>query len=399
MRESPIRDALRRIQDIVLEACGTPLAAEHEKRVIHVLSSLAGERPRAAPTVESFSHRDVTILVADLRGFTSLSAAHPAGVVLEVLNHCFVTTSEAIVRHQGTIDKFAGDSIMALFSGPAQVQQAITCAVEMQIAMHELNSRHRKRQLPELHMGIGINSGRVMAGLVGSELYSAYALIGEDVSLTSRIEAFSLRGQVLVSQSTYELCQDFADCGPPVQVYMKGKAESVLIREVKGIPSLGKFVPRRELRRSARVEVLLPFAYQIVSRKTVLATVDTGTIHNIGYDGVLVEIELPLPLYAEIKLAVNLVSLGYRAEDVYGRIVDVREDKGRWFCGVEFTSVTRQASEKIRLFVQMLIPSYVPIQTGRDAGGAATPLGTSAQETAIGDVDHRAVQDRRRIES
>jgi class 3 adenylate cyclase len=55
------------------------------------------------------------------------------------------------------------------------------------------------------------------------------------VNLASRIEAFSLRGQVLVSQSTYELCQDFADCGPPVQVYMKGKAESVLIREVKGI--------------------------------------------------------------------------------------------------------------------------------------------------------------------
>jgi len=76
----------------------------------------------------------------------------------------------------------------------------------------------------------------------------------------------------------------------------------------------------------------------------------------------------------------------------------VREDKGRWFCGVEFTSVTRQASEKIRLFVQMLIPSYVPIQASRDAGGAAAPPGTSAKETPVGDVDHRAIQDRRRIE-
>jgi len=112
---------------------------------------------------------------------------------------------------------------------------------------------------------------------------------------------------------------------------------------------------------------------------------------NGGYDGVLVEIERPLPLYAEIKIAVNLVSLGYRAEDVYGRIVDVREDKGRWFCGVEFTSVTRQASEKIRLFVQMLIPSYVPVQATRDP--------KSTQEAAVGDIDHRAVQDRRRIES
>ncbi len=68
----------------------------------------------------------------------------------------------------------------------------------------------------------------------------------------------------------------------------------------------------------------------------------------------------------------------------------MREDKGRWFCGVEFTSVTRQASEKIRLFVQMLIPSYVPVQASRDP--------VLAQETAVGDVDHRAIQDRRRIE-
>src|SRR5918998_1487217 len=159
---------------------------------------------------------------------------------------------------------------------------------------------------------------------------------------------------------------------------MKGKAEGVFIRELKGIPSLGKFVPRRELRRSARVEVLLPFAYQIVSQKAVLAAVQTGTIHNIGYDGVMVEIDRPLPLYAEVKLAMNLVSLGYRAEDVYGRIVDVKEDKGRWFCGVEFTSVSRKSSEKIRLFVQMLIPSYLPVQANR-ASGQEAPQGSLAQ--------------------
>jgi adenylate cyclase len=148
-------------------------------------------------------------------------------------------------------------------------------------------------------------------------------------------------------------------------------------------------VPRRELRRSARVEVLLPFAYQVVTTKAVLATVETGTLHNIGYDGVLAEVERPLPLYSEVKLTLNLVSLGYRAEDVYGRIVDVREDKGRWFCGVEFTSVSRQSSEKIRLFVQMLIPSYVPV----------SPKTSSTPEAAVRDVDYRAVEDRRSIKS
>jgi hypothetical protein len=110
-----------------------------------------------------------------------------------------------------------------------------------------------------------------------------------------------------------------------------------------------------------------------------------------------VEIDRPLPLYAELKLAMNLVSLGYRAEDVYGRVVDTREDKGRWFCGVEFTSMTRQAGEKIRLFVQMLIPSYVAVQAARPGVQDASRPG-SAQEAAVGDVEDRPVEDRGRFQ-
>jgi adenylate cyclase len=390
-----IQDAVRRIQDLVAEAMGRSLPGVVGARLERIVQSVAASE--VSSVGDAYSWREVSILLADLRGFASIAESYPARVVLDTLNRCFATLTEVIVQHYGIIDKFMGDAIMVVFPGDQAMahdhaRRAILCAVQMQIAMDELRQKHRSENVPEMFLGIGVNTGKVMTGLIGSDRYRAHTIIGDEVNLASRIEAFSLRGQVLVSQSTYELCQDFADCGPPVQVYMKGKAESVLIREVKGIPALGKFVPRRELRRSARVDVLLPFAYQIVSRKTVLATVDTGTIHNIGYDGVLVEIERPLPLYAEIKLAVNLVSLGYRAEDVYGRIVDVREDKGRWLCGVEFTSVTRQASEKIRLFVQMLIPSYVPVQ-------AATRDPESTQETAIGDVNHRAVQDRRRVES
>src|SRR3954451_5418424 len=179
------------------------------------MCSPASPAKSRARTVENFSHRDVTILLADLRGFTSLSASHPAGIVLEVLNQCFVTTSETIGRHHGTIDKFAGDSIMAIF---ADAREAVTCAVELQVAMHKLNAQHRRRKLPELYMGIGVNTGHVMAGLVGSELYSAYALTGEDVRLTSHIEAFILCGQVMTCQSTYSMTGDFASTGDGMEV-------------------------------------------------------------------------------------------------------------------------------------------------------------------------------------
>ena len=399
-QRSIVQDAVRRIHDLVVDATGQALPREAGQRLENIVQSVAASE---VPSIgDAYSWREVSILLADLRGFAAIAESYPARVVLDTLNRCFATLTEVIVQHYGAIDKFMGDAIMVVFPGDQaaahdHARRAILCAVQMQLAMDELRQKHRAESVPEMYLGIGVNTGKVMTGLIGCDLYRAHTIIGDEVNLASRIEAFSLRGQVLVSQSTYDLCKDFADCGPPVQVYMKGKAESVHIREVKGIPSLGKFVPHRELRRSARVEVLLPFAYQIVSRKTVLATVETGTIHNIGYDGVLVEIDRPLPLYAELKLAMNLVSLGYRAEDVYGRIVDVREDKGRWLCGVEFTSMTRQATEKIRLFVQMLIPSYVPVAPSREAG-QETPQTGSAQEAAVGDVEHGAVQDRRRFE-
>jgi adenylate cyclase len=396
-----VQDAVRRIQDLVSEAMGQTLPGVVGQRLENIVQSVANSE--VSSVGDAYSWREVTILLADLRGFAAIAEAYPARVVLDTLNRCFSTLTEVVVQHYGTIDKFMGDAIMVVFSGDEtaahdHARRAVLCAVQMQIAMDELREKHKADNVPEMYLGIGLNTGKVMTGLIGSDLYRAHTCIGDEVNLASRIEAFSLRGQVLISQSTYELCKDFAEFGAPVQVYMKGKAESVHIREVKAIPSLGKFVPRRELRRSARVDVLLPFAYQIVEKKAVLAAVATGTIHNIGYDGVLVEIDRPLPLYAEVKLTLNLVSLGYRAEDVYGRVVDVREDKDRWFCGIEFTSVSRQSSEKIRLFVQMLIPSYVPVQASRGASAQEPSAGGSAQETAVGDVDDRPVEDRRRIE-
>src|SRR5688572_28886375 len=142
MRESTERAALRRIQDIVADAIGQPLPAAAEKQLLNVLSGLAGTATHA-PVVENFTQRNVTILVADLRGFTALSGSHPAGVVLQMLNQCFVSMSENIVRHQGTIDKFTGDSIMAIFFDADHVRRALVCAVDMQIAMQALNAGNK----------------------------------------------------------------------------------------------------------------------------------------------------------------------------------------------------------------------------------------------------------------
>ena len=353
------RDALRVILDVVREATGTALDPEARRRLEGVLERLVkGDVPNAVG--ESFSPREVTILFADLRGFSAMAAAHAAEVMVRLLNRCFGTMVDIVARHYGTVDKFIGDAIMVTFGGdPAasrdHVRRALLCAVEMQIAMNELRPLHREEGVPEMYMGIGISTGRVMAGLIGSEAYRAYTIIGEEVNIASRIEALSLRGQVLMSEATYAHCSDFVHAGEPVEVHVKGRAERMRVREALGIPALGKMVPRQDVRKSPRVPVRHDFSYWQLDGKVVRADASRGVIRDIGYNGALAELERPLPRHAELKLAFELPALGYHAGEVYARVVASREQDGRALAGLEFTSLADETSAKIRLFVQMLL--------------------------------------------
>lgn len=353
-----VRVALERLQQLIARECGAPLAGAGLAQAEAVLAEALGRAANTGST-GGFLSREVTILLADLRGFTSISALHPAGVVLDLLNRFLVTMSEIIYRYQGTIDKFMGDSIMVLFGAPTtgddDVRHALACAVEMQLAMDRLNEDHRARGLPEFHIGIGINTGTVMAGLLGSELYSEYTVIGDEVNLASRIEAFSLRGQVLISETTFERCGGYVQTAEPVQVHVKGKEQPVTLREVLGISSLGKEIPRQEFRRSPRVEVKIPFRYQLVENKIVMPQVHKGTLLDIGYHGVLAELGQPLPEYSDIRLDLDLSLVGYHATDVYAKVLQTKRDRKRYVSGIEFTSVSVQSNLNIKHFVQLLI--------------------------------------------
>jgi adenylate cyclase len=296
--------------------------------------------------------RHATVLFADLRGSSSVAASHPPAVVFDVLNRWFVRMSEIADGHQGSIASFIGDAIMVVFE---DARRALACAVEMQVAMDDLNRAHRDARLPELYLGIGINSGSVMAGVVGSQLYSARTVIGEEVNLAARIEAFCLRGQILASQATCDLGAGFAETGEPMEVYIKGRERGVALREVHGVPSLGKRVPRQERRRSPRVQVRIPFSYQILANDVVSQVRARGIIIDIGYGGVLVEVERELGVFEEFKLELELPLTGYRAADIYGRIVNAKPHGSRYRCGVEFTSLGAETSRNIRSLVHLLI--------------------------------------------
>ncbi len=359
MSDPLLRDALRLIQDIVIEAKGTPLDREGVRRVEEVLKALATPAlSRSADT--GYSRREATILFADLRGFSAIAAKYAPEVVLGVLSSCFGLMTGIIVRHYGTIDKFMGDAIMVVFHGenPSprdHVQRALLCAVEMQIAMVELRAQHRQDGMPEVFLGIGISTGTVMAGLIGSDAYRAYTVIGEEVNLAARIEAFSLRGQVLMSEATYAHCQEFVETGEPMEVYVKGRSERLRIREALGIPELGKFVPRQEVRKSPRVAVDLSVRYHALVGKMVEERPLMGRITDLGYHGARMQLVAPLPLHSEVKLAFHLPRLDFRAEEIYARIVSLREHDGRYLAGLEFTSLDADTSSQIQLFVQMRV--------------------------------------------
>lgn len=355
MKDSTLRDTLKRVQEVVARDKGKPLGTAAAKRLERILARAL--RASASRQDKEFLSREVTILLTDLRGFTSVSEAYPVGVVLELLNRYLVEMSKVISRHGGTIDKFMGDSIMVLFGVPQargdEVQRAVACAVEMQIALDELNAHHKQIGLPAMYMGIGVNTGVVMAGLLGSDLYSEYTVIGDEVNLASRIEAVSLRGQVLISESTYERCRDYVQVGEPMDVYVKGKAQPAVLRELLAIPSLAKAVPRQELRRSPRIEMRLPFAYQPVDNDVVMSEQRQAVTVDVGYYGLLVESAHDFVPHSEVKLSLILPSIAHTTADIYAKVVKALQRDGRKLGALEFTSLSDADAAAIRRFLQL----------------------------------------------
>lgn len=311
-------------------------------------NSVAGElRPES---------RRVTILLSDLRGFTTIAETYSAMTVVEVLNRYFSRMTEIIVSCGGTIDKLMGDSIMVLFGAPTSdgddVQRAIACAVEMQQAMSEFNEQNMSMDLPELFMGIGINTGEVVAGPVGSDLHREYTVIGDEVNLTSRIEAQSLRGQILISENTYQLAMPFVLVGDPNRVQVKGKRQPVCLYELLGTTKpRAMTVPRREVRKSPRISVNMPCYFQRLDGKRVLPERYRGEVVDIGYNGLLMVSPRPLDLYSEIKIVVSLQLLGSETTDIYARVIKSEVTDDGCLCSLEFTAMDMAGQQTIKHFV------------------------------------------------
>jgi len=183
--------------------------------------------------------RTITILVSDVRGFTGLSERLPPEQVVAVLNIYLDAMADVIVSYQGTIDEFMGDGILVLFGAPTQrpddPERAIACAIAMQQAMTDVNRQMIDRGLPSLEMGIGINTGEVVVGNIGSLKRTKYGVVGSQVNLTYRIEGYTVGGQILITEATRHLLGDRLEIEGQQQVSPKGVIEPLTIYSVAGI--------------------------------------------------------------------------------------------------------------------------------------------------------------------
>ena len=181
----------------------------------------------------------VTILMCDLRRFTQMSENLSPEKVVETLNTFLGAMTAVIMKYGGTVDNFIGDSILAVFGVPVgkpnDVARAVACAVEMQNTMTSVNANNLEIGLPELAMGVGLNTGEVVVGNIGSEIRMHYSVIGSPVNVVARIESYTRGGQILASETTVKAVEDIIRTVGYSTVKVKGLSHPIPIYNISGI--------------------------------------------------------------------------------------------------------------------------------------------------------------------
>jgi adenylate cyclase len=184
------------------------------------------------------SARTVTVLFADVRGFTRMSESMPPARIVAMLNEVFDRLLEVLFRHNGTFDKYIGDEIMALFGAPVDIPDpagsAVRCAVAMQAAIADLNVRRTQAGEPPIAIGVGIHTGEAVCGAIGSAKTLQYTAIGDAVNTASRVCGVARPGQVLITEATRAAASHAFDLEPLPPATLKGKSEPIRCHVVRG---------------------------------------------------------------------------------------------------------------------------------------------------------------------
>ncbi|HET9527248.1 MAG TPA: adenylate/guanylate cyclase domain-containing protein [Pyrinomonadaceae bacterium] len=187
----------------------------------------------------------ITILFADIRGFTRISEHAPPERIVSLLNRYFSAMTDIIFAHGGTLDKYLGDGLMALFGAPTatpdDASNALNAAVAMQRRLMGINRELRDEGFPEIGVGMGLHTGEAIVGYIGSDRRSEYTAIGDTVNTSSRLESNALGGEILISDATAQAAHSRYKLKPREPITVKNREQPVLLWEVDWQKASGSF--------------------------------------------------------------------------------------------------------------------------------------------------------------
>ncbi|HEY9726185.1 MAG TPA: adenylate/guanylate cyclase domain-containing protein [Chroococcales cyanobacterium] len=312
-------------------------------------------------------NREVTILTSDLRGFTLLSERLQPQEIVKILNIYLGCMADVISQYQGTIDEFMGDGILVVFGAPTAREddavRAVACAIAMQLEMTLVNEEMERFGFPKLEMGIGISTGFVVVGNIGSEKRAKYSVIGKDVNLAFRIESYTVGGQILISESTLKKVESIARIDGQKRVRPKGMKQPIPIYDVGGIGGNYHLFLSKTEESFFPLTQLIPVQYSLLDGKRIDDLSFPGTLVKLSNNGAEVRCEhletyaIPKPL-SNIKL--NLLMSNNSAEmseDIYAKVVEKIAEPGRFY--IYFTTRTPEIKAKLDSLYQRAKTNYI----------------------------------------
>ncbi|MEO7085013.1 MAG: AAA family ATPase [Gemmatimonadaceae bacterium] len=294
--------------------------------------------------------RVVTIMMSDLRGFAAFSDSLPPETIVKLLNNYLSEMTTIIQKYNGTIDEFIGDAILTIFGAPFQrpddAERAVACALEMQLAMERVNVWNTEHGLPQLEMGIGINTGEVVAGNIGSRRRAKYGVVGGNVNLAGRIEGYTVGNQILIASATRDAVKAPLTILGTRTAEPKGVERPISLFEVGGIGGSHALELPQRVAKWKNVQPGLPLTFRWVDGKDVLGDEYHGMITRLCADQAEIQTTTAPPAFTDLKLLLSLARDGGATETIsgiYGKVLDQPTDGGAFL--LRFTAIPQKARQ------------------------------------------------------
>jgi len=269
--------------------------------------------------------RVVTVLMSDLRGFSSLSDSLPPETIVKLLNNYLSEMTTVIQKYNGTIDEFIGDAILTIFGAPLQraddADRAVACALEMQLAMPRVNAWNAAQGFPMLETGIGINTGEVVAGNIGSRKRAKYGVVGSNVNLAARIEGYTTGGQILIADATRRAVKAPLTTRGEMTVEPKGLSTPITLYDVDGLGGTHALALPLEDARWAEVEPPVPVNFRWVTQKEVVGQVHAGSLVRLSRREAEIRSATRPPPFTDISLLFDAGDAALAQGAIYGKVM------------------------------------------------------------------------------